>query len=202
MPFGSGVRIEEPWRRVISDCPSYSYSDTPSKSPVMVTRPSEDRSSSGIGMASKVKACTVGAVARKVDKPAAAGPNNEDTLIVTGATTGRGGQESPIGEQEERKWEAKGIRTQEAVGPKRVEAKERKKECGMERSKESKRMSDALSRPKSLAGRGKERMTEVVGETKTRRGRWTRSREEGRIPKLRQFTQLVRKIRQLRQDAP
>lgn len=97
MPFGSGVKMDEPWRRVISDCPSYSYSDTPSKSPVTATRPSEDKSRSGSGTASKVKACAIGKVARSVDEPAAAGPNNEDTLIVPGATTGRSDEQTPMG---------------------------------------------------------------------------------------------------------
>jgi hypothetical protein len=94
--------MEEPWRWVISDWPSYWYRDTPSKSPVMVTRPSEERSISGVETALKVKACTVGKSANQVEIPAAAGPYNEETLIVWGATTGNSGMGTPVG------WELEG----------------------------------------------------------------------------------------------
>ena len=82
MPFGRGVRIdEEPLVWVISVWPSYSYRDTPSKLPLMETRPKEDRSKSGSEIASNDKALAVGNSVNNVDKPAAAGPNNEDLIV-------------------------------------------------------------------------------------------------------------------------
>lgn len=56
------------------------------------------------------------------------------------------------------------MRTQEAR-PERVEAKERKKECGMKRSKGSeKNVGCIIETEVSLRSRVKERMTGVVGE--------------------------------------
>lgn len=53
------------------------------------TRPSEVRSSSGTETDSNDRALRVGKSARSEGQPAAAGPNNEEILIVVGATTGK-----------------------------------------------------------------------------------------------------------------
>ena len=97
MPFGSGVRIDEPLRLVISVWFLYSYKETPSKSPVIATRPSDDSLKSGIETASNDNAWAVGKRDIRVDRPAAAGPNNEENLIVSGMESDDGQQvvESP-----------------------------------------------------------------------------------------------------------